>query len=208
MPSRSESFSHRRTRWLWHTCATPRSSTHAGAASPVRRRTAARAGRGAARRSLSPARRRWCVHRSRLGELAAELAASLIVFGSDYRTPPSHAEPGTSAQRLIDGGTVAIAVAAAGQRTNRTTRSGRSRSRSRARQRRRAGDRQLARRPTRRDVVDASLEGIDLIVVGLSAGGTRDTLSSPATSAPSSTAPAVRCSRCRRALRSCSEAPR
>jgi nucleotide-binding universal stress UspA family protein len=54
----------------------------------------------------------------RLGELAAELGAPLIVFGSDYRTPPSHVEPGTSAQHLLDGGTVAIALAAAGLRTD------------------------------------------------------------------------------------------
>lgn len=51
-----------------------------------------------------------------LGGLAAELGASVIVFGSDYRTPLGRAEPGTSAQRLIDGGPVAIAVAAAGLR--------------------------------------------------------------------------------------------
>lgn len=54
----------------------------------------------------------------RLGELAGELGASLIVFGSDYRTPPGHVEPGTSAQQLLDGGTVAIAIAAAGLRTD------------------------------------------------------------------------------------------
>jgi nucleotide-binding universal stress UspA family protein len=53
----------------------------------------------------------------RLGELAAELGASLIVFGSDYRTPPGHVEPGTSAQHLMDGGSVAVAIAAAGLRT-------------------------------------------------------------------------------------------
>jgi nucleotide-binding universal stress UspA family protein len=51
-----------------------------------------------------------------LGELAEQQGASIIVFGSDYRTPPGRAEPGTSAQRLIDGGKVAIAVAAAGLR--------------------------------------------------------------------------------------------
>jgi NAD-dependent DNA ligase len=54
----------------------------------------------------------------RLGELAAELGASLIVFGSDYRTPPNHVEPGTSAQHLMDGGRVAVAIAAAGLRTH------------------------------------------------------------------------------------------
>lgn len=51
-----------------------------------------------------------------LGELAEQQHASIIVFGSDYRTPLGRAEPGTSAQRLLEGGTVAIAVAAAGLR--------------------------------------------------------------------------------------------
>jgi hypothetical protein len=41
----------------------------------------------------------------------------LIVFGSDYRTAPGHVEPGTSAQYLLDGGSVAIGIAAAGLRT-------------------------------------------------------------------------------------------
>jgi nucleotide-binding universal stress UspA family protein len=52
-----------------------------------------------------------------LEQLAEAERASVIVFGSDYRTPPGRAEPGTSAQRLIEGGSVAIAVAAAGLRT-------------------------------------------------------------------------------------------
>jgi hypothetical protein len=52
-----------------------------------------------------------------LGELAATEGASLIVFGSDYRTAPGHVEPGTSAQQLLDGGSVAVAIAAAGLRT-------------------------------------------------------------------------------------------
>jgi nucleotide-binding universal stress UspA family protein len=51
-----------------------------------------------------------------LEQLAESQGASVIVFGSDYRTPPGHAEPGTSAQRLLEGGSVAIAVAAAGLR--------------------------------------------------------------------------------------------
>ncbi len=38
-------------------------------------------------------------------ELAEQQGASIIVFGSDYRTPPGRAEPGTSAQRLLDGRT-------------------------------------------------------------------------------------------------------
>ena len=52
-----------------------------------------------------------------LEQLAEAEQASVIVFGSDYRTPPGRAEPGTSAQRLLEGGAVAIAVAAAGLRS-------------------------------------------------------------------------------------------
>jgi nucleotide-binding universal stress UspA family protein len=52
-----------------------------------------------------------------LEQLAESERASMIVFGSDYRTPPGRAEPGTSAQQLLEGGSVAIAVAAAGLRS-------------------------------------------------------------------------------------------
>ena len=52
----------------------------------------------------------------RLGALAASEGASLIIFGSDYRTSPGHVEPGRSAQHLLDGGTVAVAIASAGLR--------------------------------------------------------------------------------------------
>jgi nucleotide-binding universal stress UspA family protein len=51
-----------------------------------------------------------------LEELAQAEGASLVVFGSDYRTPPGHAEPPTSAQRLLEVGGIVIAVAAAGLR--------------------------------------------------------------------------------------------
>ena len=51
-----------------------------------------------------------------LDDLASSEGASLIVFGSDYRTPPGHAEPTTSAQRLLEIGEIGIAVAAAGLR--------------------------------------------------------------------------------------------
>jgi len=53
-----------------------------------------------------------------LGELARNEAAPVIVFGSDYRTAPGHVEPGTSAQHLLDGGSVAVAIAAAGLRAD------------------------------------------------------------------------------------------
>ncbi len=52
-----------------------------------------------------------------LAELTASEGASLIVFGSDYRTSPGRVAPGTTAQHLLEGGPVAIAVAPAGLRT-------------------------------------------------------------------------------------------
>jgi nucleotide-binding universal stress UspA family protein len=55
---------------------------------------------------------------SGLARLAAEQGAGLVVFGSDYRTPPGRVEPGAAAQQLLTGGTAAIGVAAAGLRTN------------------------------------------------------------------------------------------
>jgi nucleotide-binding universal stress UspA family protein len=53
-----------------------------------------------------------------LADLAAAEGADLVVFGSDYRTPPGRVEPGGSAQGLLDNGAVAIAVAAAGLRVD------------------------------------------------------------------------------------------
>ncbi len=52
-----------------------------------------------------------------LAQLAQSEGAFMIVFGSDYRTAPGHVEPGTTAQHLLDGGSVAVAIAAAGLRT-------------------------------------------------------------------------------------------
>jgi hypothetical protein len=52
-----------------------------------------------------------------LKQLADSEGAKAIVFGSDYRTAPGHVEPGTSAQQLLDGGRVPVAIAAAGLRT-------------------------------------------------------------------------------------------
>jgi nucleotide-binding universal stress UspA family protein len=49
-----------------------------------------------------------------LRQLALQQQAELVVFGSEYRTTPGHVLPGTSAQRLLDGGPLAIAIAPAG----------------------------------------------------------------------------------------------
>lgn len=53
-----------------------------------------------------------------LAQLAEAEEASLVVFGSDYRTPPGSVEPGASAQHLLEGGPVAVAIAPAGLRAN------------------------------------------------------------------------------------------
>jgi nucleotide-binding universal stress UspA family protein len=52
-----------------------------------------------------------------LARLAEAEGAEVIAFGSDYRTPPGRVEPGTTAQGLLDGGPVAVAIANAGLRT-------------------------------------------------------------------------------------------
>jgi nucleotide-binding universal stress UspA family protein len=54
-----------------------------------------------------------------LEQLAHTENASLVVFGSDYRTAPGRVEPATSAQHLLDGSSVSVAIAAAGLRTAR-----------------------------------------------------------------------------------------
>jgi nucleotide-binding universal stress UspA family protein len=51
-----------------------------------------------------------------LWELAEREKADLVVFGSDYRTAEGAVMPGTSAQRLLTGGPVAVAIAPAGFR--------------------------------------------------------------------------------------------
>jgi nucleotide-binding universal stress UspA family protein len=53
-----------------------------------------------------------------LAKLAASENASLVVFGSDYRTSPGRVEPGGAAQQMLSGGQVAVAVAVAGLRTD------------------------------------------------------------------------------------------
>lgn len=57
--------------------------------------------------------------------LAAERKAEILVFGSDYRTAAGHVSPQCSAQRLIDGGPVAIALAPADYRDDPNSRFGR-----------------------------------------------------------------------------------
>jgi nucleotide-binding universal stress UspA family protein len=49
-----------------------------------------------------------------LRDLAEREGATMIVFGSEYRTSPGHVQPGTSAQILLEGGPLAVAVAPAG----------------------------------------------------------------------------------------------
>lgn len=109
-----------------------------------------------------------------LGELAQQQGASIIVFGSDYRTSPGRAEPGTSAQRLIDGGPVAIAVAAAGLRASpdSSIRTVAVPFAGPVNDDARATAASLAAK-LGATVVDASSEAVDLIVVGSQAGATK-----------------------------------
>jgi nucleotide-binding universal stress UspA family protein len=53
---------------------------------------------------------------SGLRELAEREEADIVVFGSDYRTPAGSVRPGPSAERLLAGGPVAVALAPAGLR--------------------------------------------------------------------------------------------
>jgi nucleotide-binding universal stress UspA family protein len=106
-----------------------------------------------------------------LSELAERLGAQVIVFGSDYRTPPGHVEPGATAQHLIEGGPVALAIAAAGLRL-------RSHAAIETIAVPRAGPRNDAARQTAArlavelgaSVVEPGREPVDLIVVGSKPG--------------------------------------
>jgi len=51
-----------------------------------------------------------------LRDLAEREQADVIAFGSEYRTAPGHVAAGTSAQRLLEGGPIAVAIAPAGMR--------------------------------------------------------------------------------------------
>lgn len=73
--------------------------------------------RGAAAIRAPQSARHVVVHASTgegLRELAIREAADVVVFGSDYRTAGGTVRPGTSAQRLLNGGPVAVALAPAG----------------------------------------------------------------------------------------------
>jgi nucleotide-binding universal stress UspA family protein len=51
-------------------------------------------------------------------ELAEREAADVVVFGSEYRTAPGAVVPGTSTQRLLNGGETAVAIAPADMRSH------------------------------------------------------------------------------------------
>lgn len=54
-----------------------------------------------------------------LSWLAGEIAADVVVFGSEYRTPRGHVAIGRSAQTLLENGAVAVALAPADYSTVR-----------------------------------------------------------------------------------------
>jgi nucleotide-binding universal stress UspA family protein len=49
-----------------------------------------------------------------LSALAVDEGADIVVFGSEYRTPAGHLQPQATAQRMLEGGPVAVAIAPAG----------------------------------------------------------------------------------------------
>ena len=141
-----------------------------------------------------------------LGKLAADEDASAIVFGSDYRTPPGRPEPGTAAQHLLEGGSVAVAIAAAGLRGNSPG------SISTIAVPLAGATNEVARETAHAlaEKLGAASSGqrmatwidVDLIVVGSQPARPKATSRSAATCAASSTAHAPRCWCCRPAGRS------
>ncbi|MGI8904822.1 MAG: universal stress protein [Solirubrobacteraceae bacterium] len=57
-----------------------------------------------------------------LKRLAEEERAEVVVFGSDYRTAAGHVAAGRSAHSLLEGGPVAVAIAPANYRSDRSPR--------------------------------------------------------------------------------------
>jgi nucleotide-binding universal stress UspA family protein len=55
-------------------------------------------------------------------DLAAREHADVVVFGSEYRTAPGAVVPGTSAQRMLGGGSTAVAIAPADLRSHPSVR--------------------------------------------------------------------------------------
>jgi nucleotide-binding universal stress UspA family protein len=55
-------------------------------------------------------------------ELAEQEHADVVVFGSEYRTAAGSVVPGTSAQRLLNGGSTAVAIAPADLRSHASVR--------------------------------------------------------------------------------------
>jgi nucleotide-binding universal stress UspA family protein len=56
--------------------------------------------------------------------LADHEGADIVVFGSDYRTPAGHVSPQNSTDKLLEGGTAAVAIAPANYRSDRRPRLG------------------------------------------------------------------------------------
>ncbi|HEY7151427.1 MAG TPA: universal stress protein [Solirubrobacterales bacterium] len=105
-------------------------------------------------------------------ELAERERADVVVFGSEYRTAAGSVAPGTSAQRLMNGGPTAVAIAPADLRSHASVRVARIGA---------IGDGDDAAEETARTLADAlgakigdvDAERVDLLVVG-SREGTPD----------------------------------
>lgn len=91
-----------------------------GREAEAQKRAEARLEHGATAMGAPDMPRHVVVHASTgegLIELATREQADVVVFGSDYRTAPGSVAPGTSAQRMLHGGPVAVAIAPADLRS-------------------------------------------------------------------------------------------
>jgi nucleotide-binding universal stress UspA family protein len=103
-------------------------------------------------------------------ELAEREHADVIVFGSDYRTAPGTVAPQSSAQRLLHGGSVAVAIAPAGLRSQAKTSIGRIRVIAEAGDDAPAVTAQTLAKALGASITERNGGPVDLIVIGSRAG--------------------------------------
>jgi nucleotide-binding universal stress UspA family protein len=103
-------------------------------------------------------------------ELAEREKADVIVFGSDYRTAPGTVAPQPSAQRLLHGGSVAVAIAPAGLRSQEKTSIGRIRVLGEAGDEAPAITAQSLAKALGASITERNGGPVDLLVIGSRAG--------------------------------------
>jgi nucleotide-binding universal stress UspA family protein len=105
-----------------------------------------------------------------LQELAEREGADVIVFGSDYRTAPGAVVPQASAQRLLHGGDVAVAIAPANLRSRPSASIGRIRVLAEAGDEAPARTAESLARALGASITERNGGPVDLLVIGSRAG--------------------------------------